>query len=59
MFNIICPYCQKAHKSKGKALSKEVEMKYVIEQFLHSLPANKDWLDPDIERMAKEICGWK
>ena len=44
---------------QGKALSKEVEMKYVLEQFLHSLPANKDWLDPDVERMAKEICGWK
>jgi len=44
---------------RNKPLSKEVEMKYVLEQFLHSLPANKDWLDPDIERMAKEICGWK
>jgi len=44
---------------QGRTLSKEVEMKYVLEQFLHSLPANKDWLDPDVERMAREICGWE
>ena len=43
---------------QDKPLSKEVEMKYVLEQFLHCLPANKDWLDPDVERMAREICGW-
>lgn len=28
------------------------EARFIIQQFMGMLPTNRDWLDPDIERMA-------
>lgn len=30
-------------------------LRYVVAQLLSSLPANRDWLDPEIERLAKTV----
>ena len=30
--------------------------KWVIKQVLDALPKNRDWLDPDLEKMMKEIA---
>lgn len=30
-------------------------LKYIIKQILNDLPQNKDWLNPDIEKMARII----
>lgn len=30
-------------------------MKHVLGQIIGSLPSNRDWLDPDLEKIAKEL----
>lgn len=32
-------------------------MRRLIQQLLNDLPANRDWLNPDYERMMRDLCG--
>lgn len=38
-----------------RAINKHPGLVHVVRQVLFSLPAKRDWLDPDIERMAKDL----
>jgi len=31
------------------------DLEYVLGQIIDSLPSKRDWLDPDIERMARKL----
>lgn len=36
-------------------LESNKEMLFILKQIIDMLPSHRDWLDPDIERAAKEI----
>lgn len=52
-----CEYRLKKEKEKDIEVLKEeiVFLKFLIKEVITSLPVNRDWLDPDIEKAMKEI----
>jgi hypothetical protein len=52
-----CEYRKKreAEKQALKLKGENDWLKYLLKQILISLPQNKDWLDPEIEKAAKDI----
>jgi len=41
------------------AHANETDAEALLRMVIQSLPTNKDWLDPDIERAAKKLLGLK
>lgn len=39
----------------SEPLSREDMLAQVLKQIIDSLPQKRDWLDPDLERMAKDL----
>ena len=35
------------------------DLEYVLRQIIDSLPSRRDWLDPDIERIARKLLKVK
>ena len=35
------------------------DLEYVLEQIINSLPSKKDWLDPDVEKAARNLLKKK
>jgi hypothetical protein len=41
------------------ARADETDSEAILRMIIQSLPKNKDWLDPDLERAAKKLLGLK
>lgn len=54
-----CVYSDAAvyRRSLEDSERRENELRHVLKAILADLPANRDWLDPNIERIAKELTG--
>ena len=39
--------------------SKEERLAYALKMILQDLPAKRDWLNPDIEKMARDLISEK
>lgn len=46
-----CPYLAKVKRQEENDW-----LKFLLSQVLNSLPANRDWLDPDLEKHLRDLA---
>ena len=45
------------YKANMRLIAAAPDLLYALEQIINDLPTNRDWLDPEIERFAKEALA--